>query len=78
MHYELTNTREEEVTVDGLGVLPSARRDEKSGELLPTVIKFDEESSQRFARDRGIQLTSAYLPEGVTGALVIPAEGEAQ
>lgn len=63
MHYELTNTKQEEVTVDGLGVLPPNM----------TVV-FTEEDSIRFARDRGVQLTNAYLPEGVTGVLVLGEE----
>lgn len=51
--YEVTNTREETVTVDGLGVLP------------PGVTVVDQEQAASFAHMRGLTLAQAGMPEGV-------------
>ena len=71
MKYKLTSRREEAVTIDGLGVLPAATREEGTDELVPSVTEVDKQQAQSFAVQRGVALPSTNLPEGVECVVVV-------
>lgn len=64
LRYEVTNTREESVTVDGLGVLPPKSTQE-----------FDEVAGENFRLVRGMSLVLAGLPQGVELSVQIVRDG---
>lgn len=57
--YEVTNTREEAVTVDGLDVLPPG-----------VTTCYTQEDADVFKHLRGLSLTTANVPEGVEVTIV--------
>lgn len=65
IEYEVTNIREEPVTVDGLGVLPPNSS---------TV--FSQVEADSFAYLRGLKLLSANVPNGVEVTLVVEGNEE--
>lgn len=71
MKYTLTSRREEAVTIDGLGVLPPATREDDTGELQPSVTEVDELQAGMFAMQRGVTLVSAKHPEGVECTVIL-------
>lgn len=62
--YTVKNTREETVTVDGLGVLP------------PGVTEVTKEQADSFKHMRGLTLAQAGMPKGVEVTVVTRADDE--
>lgn len=60
IEYEVTNIREEPVTVDGLGVLPPS-----------SMTVFSQGEADSFAFLRGIKLLSGNVPANVEVTLVV-------
>jgi hypothetical protein len=65
LSYELTNTREEAVTVDGLDVLPPK-----------STVSFTADQAGGFHFARGLQLTNANVPRGVRVCVVVTSDKE--
>ena len=61
--YAVNNTREESVTVDGLGVIPPQ-----------TTCYFDETAAEAFKFVRGLSIVQAAVPEGVEVSVCIGTE----
>ena len=59
--YEVTNTREEAVTVDGLDVLPPK-----------STTSYNYKAAEDFEQMRGLKLNQGNLPEGVELTIVVP------
>lgn len=57
--YEVTNTREEAVTVDGLDVLPP-----------DSTTSYTQKDADNFEFMRGLKLVSGNMPEGVEVTIV--------
>lgn len=53
LRYEVVNTSEESVVIDGLGVIPPK-----------TTASYDEEAAKGFQFTRGLPLTQVRMPEG--------------
>lgn len=60
VQYEVQSTREDAVSVDGLGVVPPE-----------SVVAVDPVLAESFKANRGLPLTQAALPEGVTVTVVV-------
>lgn len=65
LEYEVTNTRKEAVTVDGLDVLPPE-----------STISYHEGRAEEFFRMRGLRLTQDNLPTGVELTVVATLKGD--
>ena len=60
LEYEVTNNREEAVTVDGLDVLPPG-----------VATTYTQDDADMFKHVRGLPLTTANMPEDVVVTLVV-------
>lgn len=65
MHYELKNTTDQQVIVDGYGALAAN-----------STAKVTQAEADSFRAQRGLHISQAYLPKGVEVAIVVEEGAE--